>query len=1511
MNDVVQKNVTPHKGVLIDLSEVYINELYAVFIKNWTTKQTANPRMDRGEGSNEAVWTPLQSSARYSALQLPAGQNYCVGFFHSAANSKGYVFGWNEFSKHFVYRIGTDGVCTMVYVNACLGFELDPETFIRDGRVHTETNCFFDPVLKRNVDRTFIVFTNSRGEIKMICEEDSILTDSFNAVKYPNLQADQVSKQCSFIQLGMDTPFYCPTFETIANVDTDVNIQNHLLYKSLQFRYRFIDVWGRRSEWSPISDQFVSAIGGACINESSGLPRCLKLALHGGAPFVERIEIAFRRCQGNLRGMPTAADWYLYDTIEKYNTYDALHWWERAVNPDFVFDQTTGLGWDKANNFIYYKFCGNKECQPIDVNETNRLQNPIPKSSATVFGIGKGIGAGRNRRNYEPLSPKELNKVNFTVEAPQGESCNLTGQRKITVWGVIYSPYEDQPVMIRSSGNRNVFGMADCSKNNPFAYGQVFPEGQAGFIACLYGTKHYCVSKQYRLDLFTGEKLEVGTDFWQGISVSAINILRYKPLQKWEFEVLPGKYVFHVCSHQAKPTDPYYWKTSTYMKGRTPLTSIGDLVAGEERELIIGACDQDVEIYDTPVMIYDLTRSGKGCAVVDASSVNAGYLLEDEKEGRPIEKARVMPNTVNGLFGGETFWSEYTDRNGFYFATNRGRGFQTALYGYINGQPNKVLARSRTSYDNSEAWYRFDKLPVYKGEVRYPKADRYIIKGKVLICQSSIGIAGALVVLSNGQFANTDANGEFRLYAHDNGWTTVPRADKLIVSQKGTCHLLTCEAGCNYCFDDRTTEAPPYTGSERFYNLFPIRVNIRGLNKKGPKNGGRYGIAIGRHYTASRASYVDMLDKHYLDIPSLTETKKFDFSKLKFAIDPSFNAGRDVEKISFYITDNLNWDNDLYWTAERIQYVDSTGNENTAAPTQVRLYYEGLAEYNKQHNFSTTTVMDFIAGEQAIEGDQVEFVINGNGEWFEKKIVSLVRYDKLGKYIQVDYTDDLKDLKDGALIHIIRPKQCEQKEWFYEICPAIKVTDGIPEQLSGYLNYYDSYFTSRAIPVPVVVIKKGLDNAGKEIETSAVENKLMSYPYLYEHHSPSDFWGDHCFPRGRINIKNPFQKESCNRMEVALSKTTSERSDFNGLGYFDTEDITDFQVSDLGGINLIFVEVNAVMVICENGVFTVGYNDNRIRMGQDGSLENVSLPNRMGKPQNIDGYGCDLRDVNTICRIKGLVAFFDRNAPAIVFHDWAKCKNVAEGVFMSWLEPKTKFVCRYNEVANNIKYFHACIDLKTGEYLFSDAYVKQVATNYINVANDWDVLQNETIVIDIMTQQVNGTRSFTPEYYGAISRQGEAQLLSFQFGNAWGHYGLSKDFDSFFGVPTRRVFEFVAGSKNKDDVYKFLWMEVYCKEHGFNADRIVTQAGQISRLMRSWFERRNKFTTGDFKGAVNTFTDPNLAVHLTTNVLLEGEPLFGQFIKVRLINEDSSIGKYAELNSVSVYMFTEKENSNQ
>jgi hypothetical protein len=1285
----IGQKIIPHKGIDLDSAELYIEEAKAVLLKNITYAVNDNERVSLDEGANKFVFTPLEANSKYCSMSLPAGNNYVIGFFYSKEIKKAFVFVWNSGANHLIYQLdATNGQCQKIAQTACFNFQLDPRHFIAEGRCYAFVTTYFNKSSQTYQTRTQLIFTDNYidNDVRSLFVEDCIATSFFDPSLFEFFNINDTDcYRCNLINLGLPEPVGCIQITPISRDTTDLdemNLVNRVLNNPWRFRIKYVDVWGRESEWGDVSEMYIPQVGSNCAASTNA--RCLKLKFNAGCPTIRQIIVAFSNWTGNVRGFSTESDWYRCAIITKYNECENVEWWEQTIND--------GITYNSVDNTIEYTFCADGEKVAIDVDETNRLNNPLPLRSSSVFPVGKSVALARNTRDFEPMNCDELDKITFPVTPPADNSVCKPDARELTMYAVIWNPFEDQAVPIRKKDDNLVFGVPDCGNNNPVVYKQVFPKDQKGFIGCLRGTKHWVISIQCRYDKITGLVEEVGVPYSNNNDFTG----RYVPVQKFVFKnVVPGRYVFQISSHQASPTDDFQ-KLSTYTRGRTSILNVGQLV-NSQKEIVINSCGGDVTELSSPLMIYDLTRIGKGCAVVDATSVNNGYLYEDEKEGRPIELARVDPDE-------DGFDSGTTDHNGFFFSASRKRGLQTSLFGYKNCVANSFLAKGSRSLDTADNWYKFDKLYAYTGTNLYLTKDRMLIKGKVCLCSdNSIGVQGVLVLLTRGGYAITNADGEYTIAAHDIGGGGT-RTDTVIFSQQGSCHILACSGTCNYCLPTQPFTSVTCSGSVRTINMADQGCTVNGAGKKGPKMGGRKGMGTVLYDWMGRKTYTQVRPSHYVDFPTLQQTQTFDYSSFGFNLNgcqfPPW-----VKRIGFYITEDLLLDEWEVWVAERVQYIDNTGKTNNTAPTQIRLYYESLNEYNKQNNFSTNTLWQFIDDEdKTILGDYVEFLAHADGTIFPTRITALVKHNKDGKYFLIDYSDELVGLKDGTLIQFCRPKPFQNEEFYYSLCPIIKVLDGQAVQQSGTFNFFDSYLFGRQIPVPVEESKPNDD--GEIVTTTDVQ--LKNYPFYFEHHSPSDFWGDHAWSKGRISTRNRYEHQQTKLMEVAVSKALANNGVINNLHYFDTEDIKEFD-GQFGGIVVGIAQKNIVLFICENNNFVSIYNDAAVEV-RDGQVIAPNAEDKFGRPQSKLGndFGCQMIDINTIRERNGIVIFLDQSKNALVLHNYSDATDVSVADVKSWLTSKIKHIRNFNlsSETSGLKYFHGGIDPKTNQYILTDSIIE-------------------------------------------------------------------------------------------------------------------------------------------------------------------------------------------------------------
>lgn len=736
-----------------------------------------------------------------------------------------------------------------------------------------------------------------------------------------------------------------------------------------------------------------------------------------------------------------------------------------------------------------------------------------------------------------------------------------------------------------------------------------------------------------------------------------------------------------------------------------------------------------------------------------------------------------------------------------------------------------------------------------------------------------------------------------------------------------------------------------------------VRVSVIGVNISGVQSGGRYALGFLLHDKIGRHTFVQVQqgEGKYVDIPNLNDTSPtpypaFSLCKIGFTIDSSTVFPSEYTRMTFGITRNLRFTKFIDWAADYIQKVDNTGYTNNANPTQIRIYYGSLNEYNKQNSFGTNTNWDFIVKGQADAGvpqvgDVVQFLMNGDGTWFPSVISAAVTYAQSGLFFTIEYTNELVGLINGALFKIIRPEIDQQDFIFYETNLTIKLINGVPQTLSGTVPYTDSYMVSRQLPVPILKGQPGpippgttppnpilttssnnnadLDTLGygtnnvnnlNDVLRMELKDAQVSFPFLFEHDSPADTWGAGLASLGRTMSTNAFESRSRIGTEMALSMSLNDRPNgLNGLSYFIPEMVQVFDKNTWGNIVSIIVETGICLVICDKDHFITSFNNRKVTLGEDGGLQANNTYGIFTAPERKAGtnYGCSMWDINTIRRYAGYVVWLD-SAGYLVVHDFRVAKGVQDEGYKGYLDNKISIVKmnNINTSANGMTYFHGGIDPKTWEYYLT-SFVVPVgsggALSYINSQNDVNPLVNETLAIDLVKGNIRTFTSFTPEYYGMIPSYFEQpNFLSFKQGKPWLHHfnkfsaTTAPPFANFYGQQCELRVRIIINPQ-PDKVKNFLYTEVFTKKTLIVSgqlstpilyiDDLLTEKGQNSRIGTSWWRMGEHFAAAAYLCDLGS-----------PGGLLDGDMLKGRWMAVNYVTVVGYIGGYFEISSFANYV---------
>jgi len=1520
------------KRVNIDLQEGLCDPDVARFIKNLVWEVTDTSEATHSRGAQTGVMKPIESTYLIGNVPLPPGTNMVVGSATSKAAGCALALVWNKNNNHTLYRINAaDESIDIIDQGPWLELGNRPTSFIGEGQGEIQIIYLTDPATGATIPRTFFYYTTGQNTQKQIVLEDSFATQGYNATKFPYFNSKYDPSWMR--RMGLSTPNTCLTFTENPITTADAGQNNTIIFNTWQFRITYIDVWGRPSEHGVISDLYIPGIND-CLSGSTGIPRCLTLSFDAGSPIVNAIQVEYRNGNND--------QWYLDTTLFLYNGSNIGPWWLRQRNSDITYDSNT--------NLISYVFCRNKECDPIPVTETERTENDLPITSQAINKIGQFLGLGNNTEGFLPLSQDILNKIHINITSPPEGKTQL---RQARILVPIYNNALGNYQQVSKDGtNGYIWGDNNGDHGGARNYSQFFTnKNQSGFGGYLAGTGNYVIGQQFYV---AGDGSLVADPDFEGLSASPYHIV----FQEFLFTNLqPGTYIFRLFSHLADPTQTTNWATtSTTVWGLCPFVGAPLLTNPKSRinttdryksqELEINVCNGNYDtLSDNKILVIaDLAYQIDGTLSVlnRQSRTTCGYIYETQVNGfnqYPIELMSIKIGAAN------SFTSVITDHNGFYWFSFSSDfdtkpswiGFeleykckQVDLFSGFNFPSNMGFAKTMNFCDvivdqyNSGGVFPFADF----ADPNNGLCNRIIVTGTILLAPNNIPIPNFTVVLSRGSYATTDDNGVFQIVAHDdmtNPPGVGPRNDFIIAANSG-CNYTSTNGGCITPIPILIVDCTPGQCVKRTVIITFPPLFFQAL--RGLLSGGVYGIAMTPRDWLGRERYSQLLG--YITMPNVIQTQTLAPSTVTITMDRDIIFPSDVAYLNFSMTAETTLSDYLTWIVDRVQFVDNTGNVNNVAPSQIKIYYASIIEYNKQNNFNTTDSWAFIPANQntPATGDKVQFFINGDGTFFTKSIISLIKYDQTGQYFLIDYDSALANLQANALIRLMRPKQCAlEEEPYYEACPTVLINNGVPSAFTITPDFFDTYYVSRGIPVPTPLTTS---TAGQAVTTSttsvsagitttesytvqnpATTNELRTFGFLFEHHSPSNFWGYKNWNQGRVNVKNPYETVIHKQDWVALSGTLSINGQLNYLNYFTEANQMNYENANLYGITAMIHQMSVLFILGQYNNFRTGFSDNLIRVNPNGTVQAQSIDNALGQPETKVGmpYGCVLEDKSTVSEFDGIVCFLDRTKTSVIRYDYQTCKPISNNVCDSYLIPKIKSVIAANQAGGN-RYFIGKINPNNSDYLLSD-FDANLST-YLNQAREYTIDLPDTIAFDSKTGIFKGWFGYTPEFYASLEGDSQAQqLFSFTSGFANGHYSVNKtNYGSIYGTPVNRTYRVIL-SLGKDKKGKLLSLAVYCKQGVYFVDQLLTETGQLSRILKSYFNQAMYFWQAPTLCDLNTPYDPNLPQQTGPNKLTDGNNLVGTWFDLRFIGDPSIDNQYSELQAIDVFIFGSEKTGTQ
>ncbi len=798
-------------------------------------------------------------------------------------------------------------------------------------------------------------------------------------------------------------------------------------------------------------------------------------------------------------------------------------------------------------------------------------------------------------------------------------------------------------------------------------------------------------------------------------------------------------------------------------------------------------------------------------------------------------------------------------------------------------------------------------------------------------------------------------------------YSAAPESDDVLVfSSRGGCRWTSCGTCDSFianpeieyigCDPDRET-----TLDDVFLALTPVGV-------KGVQTGGRYGVGVWLFDDIGRHTFFQVRqgEDGFITMPNQNDTLNPPYpaqmlSSIGYSINPTFQVPTIFKKMVFGVTENTIFSDFLSWDADYVQFVDNTGQTNTVNPTSVRIYYGSLNEYKKINNNTVNCGWQFATDAGAsVVGDIVQFIMNGDGTFFPMGLSAQVSYNSSGLFFTFPFQEEFRSFTNGLLFRVIRPKSCQTNYVYYEQCMVVNLVDGqVPSgMLEGVLPYFDSYMLGRLIPVPILQGQPGPIPPGgmppnpieytstdldatlaasgyatnntannNQVLVMSVNDSLTSFPFYFESPSPSDFWGSHLSNRGRIGVVNPYEGQRRIGTEVALSATTDDRSNLNGMSWFnDISNVYEFDRNTWGNITIALMEVGRIIFICESDHFYSNFNQTQLNAAADGSVSAFNQYGPFTSPQRPFGtpYGCTPFNINTIRKYQGKVIWLDAEG-RLIQSNFSAARDISTtdlqngviGGYSGYLMNKLAYVNVRNNTEGNLVYFVGGIDPRTQEYYLTSFQLTSDRPGferyYLNNEPYIALSSNETICVDLDSGMLKGFPSFTPEMYGLIPGFFSGRnFFSFREGVPYKHHqgsaaGAAPLYANYYGTQCP-VYVIPVVNPGVEDVKRFLWIEMYIKQTLASApgtlttallycSEIISEKGQQSRLLPAQFDIRDDFQAAAYLCDINTPFDPNIPEETGIHRITDGNPLMGRWLKVTIKTADEWPGTYFEFSS--------------
>lgn len=1444
-----------HKPTVLNLdknfSDLTPNESY--FLLNHTSLLT----IQNGKGSNSGKGKPLPANYAACDIDQPAGEVYTVGAYRSPLTKEIYSWHINSNGVNYILRTKETG-CEIIYTGDCLELSAEPRNSIENWRafLSIEKIC-------ANRHGKQLIWVNGIGDIYQLDVEASIATDSFTTPFF-----DRCADPCSHIKMCVPDPCGCLIGEWIQLDPADASLNNFMLDMPFQFIHKDVYYDGREGEWSIPSSVYYQSTRGC--GTTSGASRCIKLRVPIGNPMVEKKKIAFSN-GGDV--------WFLTETVEKYKKYNSTQekWYDRSLA-----ELTNYSDIDCSFDYI---FCNDRQKIQIDPKEISRVYNPIPRDVQGFIPIKDSFGFYNYKQGTCPVDAIQLEKISISQDCSQAaQTCNLE-YATVTVRAVIINQEENWASFVYREGDvlndpdditkPAYFGIYSHARSA--SYGQKFNDPTRNFIAYIEGTDFWGEMKQWEssdnftntsqkdvLAIPTGDHVPLITEVeYRAFAIKAQHKFMY---QETKIRVPKGtKGVLRLTSHFQTSGAGDNQNTSTnvigifdvrdYSNGIDPYT----ILNRNTQEVYFDTCNGDVELFDAFFIRDNSVRE-------DTGSAFSGYIKD--KNDNPVEGAIIT--TASGFFSSP--FLSYTDHNGFYNFYRLNDTTPTVDV-EVERDCSNFDAIKTIELQGSEEITTNQDLTITEDNYDTNFYANVIVP--VIDCNGN-PVVGVRVSLSGTNYKVTDSNGDanfkIRNYEARNRFVVA------VVLNDNGCFIKGCNDECNPCMPSSSRLMPACFVSTPTVTMDTLVLNVESVINEvnGLKSGGRYewaGLFKGKCGRISAAYPIN-----FMDIPKTQQKGYLGFCS--FAYNATGMIAPDWADC-FQILRSANLNNyELQWKIDKIE---------RTSEGKIRLTFQSLNDYNKQFGLKTNTTY------QWVKGDRIEFIYNGDGTIFTTDanrgvlnylVISPFHDEIISGETEVDANffnqllidDDgrLDDLKEGAIIELQRPVASQTEQIYYSICAVIPVVSGQLLYPTGTFTTFDTFLVNRTIT-----------------------SQTGSFIGTFEHHSPSDFWGDRISDAGKRYVYNQYENEKRFGRYISINSPTN-------FSYFG-DLVKRFEAVGQGDVISMWITDNKIILaICENDNFLAQVADDLVRVGSDGVIRALPADAIVsdGEPKIYGAYGCQYDDIGSIFFGDGYAKWVDCNKRIEAHHDYNYAKNASlnktESYFRIRCQEKEKHNLLQSDAYNKYRWATG-LNFSTGE-----VYQTLKTLRMASINNDYDpyTKKNTTLIYHPDSGEYLGFASFTPDFFSQLdlSDSSGCAFVSFSQGNPFVHPIINTEYNRFYGVSCDEVVA-VTGNKFPEKQKLFLSWEFQSDMMWFVAEVRTENPNFISEIPPIKVKRSN----GKWNAAFLYNKNSSAGLYGNGNGRL-AEEARGFYVKILFVRDNTDSLKYNTIDNSKRILYNETNN---